>query len=142
MMTEIILPASPERTVRGPLLVLLEPMSFWGGVDAASGVIIDEHSSKRGQSVAHTVLAIKELRGSSSTSAVLLELVYRRVAPDAILLAEVDAILVLGAITGREMGWSTPAILRAPKSVLEQLQDGSLAEIDAAGRFSVQPAAA
>jgi uncharacterized protein len=141
MRTEIILAASPQRTVAGPILLLPEPVSFWGGVDAATGVIIDGHSSKRGRSVAHTVLTITELRGSSSTSAVLLELVYRGVAPGAILLAEIDAILLLGVITGREMGWRTPAILRIPKSDLVRLQDDSFVEIDAFGCLRLRPPA-
>jgi predicted aconitase with swiveling domain len=136
MNTQTILPASPARAVRGPVLLLPEPISFWGGVDAASGAVIDEYSSMHGRSIAHTVLAITELRGSSSASAVLLELIYRDRAPAAILLAEVDAILVLGAITGHEMGWRTPPILRVPKADLLKLQQDSVAEIDPTGHLT------
>lgn len=138
MKADIILAGSPRIAVQGQLLVLPEPVSFWGGVDASTGVIIDGNSSRHGRSIAHTVLALFELRGSSSTSAVLLELIYRNLAPVAILSAEIDAILVLGAIAGREMGWPTPAIARISESSLLNLQDGSPAEIDPAGHINLR----
>jgi predicted aconitase with swiveling domain len=138
MRTQTILPASPARSVQGPLLLLPEPISFWGGVEASSGMVIDGQSSKCGSSVANTVLAIAELRGSSSASAVLLELIYRDRAPAAILLAEVDAILVLGAITGREMGWQTPPILRVAKADLVRLEPDCVVEIDPTGHLSLR----
>ena len=43
--------------------------------------------------------------GSSSASAVLLELVHDGRAPAALVLHEPDAILLLGLIVAREMGW-------------------------------------
>ena len=138
MRAQTILPASPARSVQGPLLLLPEPISFWGGVDATSGLIIDGQCSKCGSSVAHTVLAVAELRGSSSASAVLLELIYRNRAPAAILLTEVDAILVLGAITGREMGWQTPPILRVAKADLVSLAPDCVVEIDPTGHLSLR----
>jgi predicted aconitase with swiveling domain len=138
MRTQTIVPASPARSVQGPLLLLTEPISFWGGVDPASGAIIDVHTSRRGSVIANTVLAIAELRGSSSASAILLELIYRDRAPAAILLADVDAILVLGAITGREMGWRTPPILRVSKADLLTLQNDSIAEIDPTGHLCLR----
>lgn len=138
MKTQTILPASPPRSVHGPVLALLEPLSFWGGIDPASGAIIDRQSSQCGTGIAHKVLAIAELRGSSSASAILLELIYRNLAPAAILLAEVDAILVLGAISGREMGWRTPPILHVLKDDLLKLQQGSVADIDSTGCLSLR----
>ena len=52
--------------------------------------------------------------GSSSASAVLLELVHAGKAPAAILMTEPDAILLLGLVVAREMGWPTPPALRVP----------------------------
>ena len=51
--------------------------------------------------------------GSSSASAVLLELVHHGHAPAALVLHEPDAILLLGLIVAREMGWRTPMALQA-----------------------------
>jgi predicted aconitase with swiveling domain len=104
----------------GPLLRLSEPLSFWGGVDPASGKIIDVRHPQHGTSIAGTVLALRAPRGSSSSSSVLLELVAQQKAPAAILLAEADAILALGAVIAREMGLSPPPVLELP--VREQLR--------------------
>ncbi len=44
----------------------------------------------------------------------LLELVREKRAPAAIIMAEPDAILLLGLIVAREMGWDAPMALRVP----------------------------
>jgi predicted aconitase with swiveling domain len=95
----------------GPLLRLDEPLSFWGGVDPLTGRIVDARHPQRGLSIAGTVLALPAAHGSSSSSSVLLELVAQGKAPAAILLGEADAILALGAVVAREMGWTPPPIL-------------------------------
>ena len=50
--------------------------------------------------------------GSSSASAILLELVHAKRAPAAIVLHEPDAILLLGLVVAKEMGFETPIALR------------------------------
>ena len=64
---------------RGQLLFSNEPLSFWGGYDAATGEIIDRRHPLSGQIAAGRVLAIPFTKGSSTTTAVLLEAV--RAAP-------------------------------------------------------------
>ncbi|MGQ3070743.1 MAG: aconitase X swivel domain-containing protein [Ferrovibrionaceae bacterium] len=108
----------------GPLLRLVEPLSFWGGVDPASGIVTDARHPARGRSIAGTVLALAATRGSSSSSAVLLELIRSGRAPAAIVLGEVDAILSLGVVVAREMGWQTPPVLELPPEMLAALPEG------------------
>lgn len=96
----------------GPALVLSAPISFWGGVDPKSGRIADVRHPECGQSVAGTVLFLPGTIGSSSASAVLMELVHAGHAPAALVLHEPDAILLLGLIVAREMGWETPVAVR------------------------------
>ncbi len=108
---EILLPGG---AVAGLCLALSAPISFWGGVDPRSGTIIDARHPQRGQDIAGTILALPGTIGSSSASAVLLELVHAGKAPAAILLDEPDAILLLGLVVAREMGWATPPALRLP----------------------------
>src|SRR5690606_41223265 len=55
---------------RGPVLRLEEPLSFWGGVDIATGVITDRNHPQAGESVTGKVLVVPHTRGSSSTSSV------------------------------------------------------------------------
>lgn len=96
---------------RGPVLVLDEPLSFWGGVREADGTIIDVHHPQRGACVAGRVVVMPGGRGSSSSSSVLAELVRGGVAPAAILLATPDPILALGAMVGELLYERTVPVL-------------------------------
>ena len=52
----------------GEVLVLDEPLSFWGGLDPDSGRLIDTHHPQVGASLAGRVLVMASGRGSSSSS--------------------------------------------------------------------------
>ena len=43
---------------RGPVLASPEGLSFWGGVDPATGRVIDAHHPLHGQSLAGCILAL------------------------------------------------------------------------------------
>lgn len=95
-----------------PVLALDEPLSFWGGVDATSGVIIDTHHPQVGQSVAGRVLMLHSGRGSSSSSSVLAETIRNRVGPAAILIVSSDPILALGCLVAEELyGIHVPVVV-------------------------------
>ncbi|MEV3921932.1 aconitase X swivel domain-containing protein [Actinomadura coerulea] len=95
-------PLSPGRAT-APLLLLDEPLSFWGGSDVATGEITDVHHPQRGARAAGRVLAFAASRGSSSSSTVLAEQIRRGAAPAAVLLRRPDAIVALAAIVAREL---------------------------------------
>src|SRR3954462_5309834 len=73
---------------QGEVLFSSIALSFWGGVDAVTGRIIDRHHPLSGESVAGKVLAIAGGRGSCSGSAVLLELILNGHAPAALVFCE------------------------------------------------------
>ncbi|QDZ01261.1 DUF126 domain-containing protein [Nitratireductor mangrovi] len=119
----------------GPALVLDAPISFWGGVDPKTGRIVDVRHPQHGASVAGTVLFLPGTIGSSSASSVLLELVRGGHAPSAMVLHEPDAILLLGLVVAKEMGWATPVAVRLVRDNHEHFrgrqitvsQDGTVA---------------
>lgn len=115
---ETLLPGGP---IGGECLALTAPISFWGGVDPRSGLIIDARHPERGRDIAGTILALPGTIGSSSASAVLLELVHAGRAPAALLMDAPDAILLLGLVVAREMGWPTPPAYRLPATEQKQL---------------------
>jgi len=86
----------------GELLILDQPISFWGGVDH-HGVIIDVHHPQCGVSVAGKVLVMTSGRGSSSATAVLAELIRAKKAPAAMIFTECDIILVIGSLVSAEL---------------------------------------
>src|SRR5918992_545613 len=84
-------------------LVLTEALSLWGGMDPASGELIDAHHPQRGASLAGRVVVMPSGRGSSSSASVLAEAVRAGTAPAAILLGEPDLILAVGAAVAEEL---------------------------------------
>ena len=86
-------------------------LSFWGGVDAGTGRIIDSHHPLCGADLSGKVLAIPSGRGSCSGSGVLLELILNGHAPAALVFASQEDILPLAIIIAEEVfGLSLPAV--------------------------------
>ncbi|HVJ54991.1 MAG TPA: DUF126 domain-containing protein [Aliidongia sp.] len=127
-------PILPGRAC-GPALRLDAPLSFWGGIDAASGRILDPRSPQHGHSITGTILMVPDTRGSSSSSAVLLELLRNGRAPAALVLGAVDAILGLGILVAREMGWPTIPLLLLPMAAQRTFRSGERIAIDEDGTF-------
>jgi len=123
----------------GPLLRLDHPISFWGGVDPVAGTIVDPRHPNFGASIAGTVLAIPSAVGSSSSSAIMLELVREGTAPAAILLGRADAILSLGVVVGCELGYASVPIVELPVALQEQLTQGVRVRVGADGMVSEGP---
>ena len=100
----------------GPLLVLQEPVSFWGGVDDETGQIIDSHHPQFGQCLAGVALLMGATRGSSSSTSTFLECVRQGTAPAVLLLTDTDPILVVAAAAAREIygHGTTVVVLREP----------------------------
>ncbi|MBV8474705.1 MAG: DUF126 domain-containing protein [Hyphomicrobiales bacterium] len=98
----------------GVALALDAPLSFWGGVEAETGHIIDAHHPQRGASVAGRILVMPGARGSSSASSVLAEAIRLGTAPRAIVLASPDPILVVGALVARSLYGLTCPIIVCP----------------------------
>ena len=117
-------------------LALTAPISFWGGVDPKTGVIADIRHPQSGQSIAGRVLLVPATVGSSSAAAILLELVHAGLAPAAVVLHEPDAILLLGLIVAKEMGWKTPIALRLDRAAFASLDRQQL-EISEDGGVNV-----
>lgn len=115
---------------RGPVLVLDEPLSFWGGLDPTTGVLIDVHHPQAGERLAGVVLWMPSGRGSSSSSYVFAEAIRAGTAPAAVVLGEADAIVALGAIVAAELyGIEVPVIV-APRA---GLATGAIATVHSAG---------
>jgi predicted aconitase with swiveling domain len=124
---------------RGRLLVLDAPLSLWGGLDPASGEIVDLHHPQAGARLRGMVVALPAGRGSSSSSSVLAEAIRTGNGPRALLLADPDGILLIGALVARELtGRSCPVlVLRAAD--YRRLRSGAQVAISAAGHIQVRP---
>jgi len=95
----------------GEALVSAEPLSFWGGFDFQTGTIIDRHHPLMGARASGLVLVVPFSKGSSTTTAVLLEAVRAGTAPAAIVTTGTDAFFALASIVAETMyGRSFPVI--------------------------------
>ena len=108
----------------GPLLVSPAPISFLGGVDPESGIIIEKGHPLQGTCIAGTVLAFPYGKGSTVGSYVLYALSRNRHAPAAIINAEAEAIIATGAIIG-----GIPMIDRIDLP-LDRLKNGTQVTVD------------
>ncbi len=88
---------------QGEVLASDQPLSFWGGYDYHTGEIIDRRHPLSGQKAAARILAVPFTRGSSTTTAVLLEAVRAGTAPVAILTTGVDSFFALASVVADEL---------------------------------------
>jgi len=90
-------------SAEGPALVSTEPLSFWGGMCPRTGEIIDRRHELSGAVVTGKVFVFPAGRGSSTSSATLMQSIKAGVAPAAIVNLCVDPMLALGSIVSDEL---------------------------------------
>jgi len=79
-------------------LVSSAPIGFLGGVDPETGVVLEPAHPLQGQSVKGTVLVFPTGKGSTVGSYTILRLAHSGAGPAAIVNAESEAIVAVGAI--------------------------------------------
>ena len=124
-MAQIIVPAAAE----GAVLASPEGLSFWGGVDPATGMVIDAHHPLCGQSLAGKVVLMPTSRGSCTGSGVLLELALKGHAPAALVFREAEDILTLGALIAGKMFDKPLPVLRLGAEDYDRLAKTRRAQI-------------
>jgi predicted aconitase with swiveling domain len=82
----------------GEALVSPEPIGFLGGVDPDTGVVIEAGHPLEGQRIAGRVLVFPTGKGSTVGSYTLYRLARAGLAPAAIINAEADPVVAVGAI--------------------------------------------
>ena len=117
--------------------MLHEPLSLWGGVDPATGLIVDARHPQRGASVSGRVLVMPAARGSSSSSSVLAEAIRAGTAPAAILLGERDLILAVGAAVGEELYQRRVPIVQLVPADLAAIPDGAPVSVREGGEVTL-----
>lgn len=116
----------------GQVLRLDEPLSFWGGLDPATGRIIDRRHPQVGQSVTNQILVMPSGRGSSSGSSTLCEAVRAGTGPAAILMVEPDEIIALGAVVADEIYGRLIPVVVLPADRFDDLSTGIRVEVSGA----------
>ena len=123
---------------RGEALVSNEPLSFWGGYDYHTGEIIDRRHPLSGKSAAGRILAVPFTRGSSTTTAVLLEAVRAKTAPAAILTTGIDSFFALGSIVADELYHQPVPVIALTPEDYARLKTGDHIVITEDGKVTIQ----
>lgn len=97
------------------VLVLDEPLSFWGAFDPRTGEILDQHHPQCGKIVTGKILVLPATRGSGGTPGGIAEAIRRETAPAGIILGQPDINLAIGGfIAARLYGRNCPVIAVGP----------------------------
>ncbi len=116
----------------GRLLVLSEPLSFWGGLDPKTGLIIDRSHPEVGQTMTGRIVAMPGSRGSSGTPGVLGEALRLGVGPAALVVTKADVNLIAGVIVAEALYGVTCPIVQVGADEMPSPGTTDLCEVDAA----------
>ena len=118
-------------TANGPIIATTEALSFWGGVDPATGLIIDVHHPLQGTCITGAILLMPSSRGSCTGSGVLLDLSLTGRGPAALIFSDDEDVLTLGALIAAEMFGRNLPVLRLSAQAFRALSTTRSARIDA-----------
>ena len=121
----------------GELLASPEPLSFWGGYDYHTGEITDRRHPLSGEIAAGKVLGVPFSRGSSTTTAVLLEAVRAGTAPLGIITTGNDSFFALASIVAGEMYQRSFPVIALPQQDYDRLRSGNQVRITSDGQVAI-----
>ncbi|MDB2537900.1 aconitase family protein [Amylibacter sp.] len=119
-----------QNDVDSDIVICDEGLSFWGGVDPNTGVIIDTHHSNCGEKLSGKIVLMPTSRGSCSGSGVLLQLAQNGNAPAALIFRETEDVLTLGAMIAERLFDKNIAVLRLVPKIYNLLSEEKSAKID------------
>ena len=110
----------------GEVLISKDPISFYGGVNPDTGVVVEKGHSLEGRSISGKILVFPNGKGSTVGSYTLYRLKKNSAAPLAIINKECEAIVAVGAIISE-----IPALDKLEKDPFSILKDGDEVTVDA-----------
>lgn len=126
-----------EGAAEGPVLWLDEPLSFWGGFDPASGIIVDNNHPQKGLCLKGTILVLPATRGSGGTPGGVAEAIRLGTGPKAIIMATGDANVMIGAAVANRLYGLTCPVLELSGDGFAALQHAERASVTPAGQITI-----
>jgi predicted aconitase with swiveling domain len=111
---------------KGEVLITKDPLSFLGGVDPHTGVVIDQGHELYGEKISDKILVIPSGKGSTVGSYVIFQMAKSKTAPKAIISIEAEPIIATGAIMA-----CIPMVHHPEAPILDILKNGDIIEVDA-----------
>lgn len=110
---------------KGSLLMSRQPISFFGGVDPLTGMVVEKNHPLEGVGLRSRILAVPSSKGSTVGSYVVYSLAKRGVAPSGIILGRGDNIIIPGAILG-----GIPVVIVDMQKLLSLFKNGETVILD------------
>jgi predicted aconitase with swiveling domain len=110
---------------KGKVLISKDAISFLGGVDPKTGVVVEKGHAIEGECISGKVLVFPRGKGSTVGSYVILQLKKNGKAPVAIVNLEAEPIIAVGAIIS-----GIPMADKPETDVYAMLKNGTVAEVD------------
>ncbi len=126
-----------EGTADGPVLWLDEPLSFWGGFDPATGIIVDNNHPQNGKCLTGTILVLPGTRGSGGTPGGVAEAIRLGTAPRAVIMQAGDANVMIGAAVAEKLYGLICPVLELSGAGFASLRHAGQASVTSEGQIIV-----
>ena len=110
----------------GEAIISKSRLSFWGGFDPKTGLVVDRYNDLYQKSIAGKIVVMLSTKGSSGTSGMLALAQRADNAPAGMIHVEIDPMAVLGCLATR-----TPLVSLSGADPYEVIHDGDWVEINA-----------
>lgn len=110
----------------GQCIVTKDSISFLGGVDPKTGVVIDKKHELYNQCITDKILVIPSGKGSTVGSYVIYQMAKNNTAPKAIICQKAEPIIAIGAIISK-----IPMVDNPDIDIVETLKDNEEIMVDA-----------
>lgn len=117
--------------VEGEILATTQGISFWGGVDAETGVLLEKGHELCNLGLGGTVLVFPQAKGSAGAAPVIVELCRNNKAPLAIVNLRTDPVIAAGAVISKQFYDKDIPIVNVDPETLERLNTGAKVCVDA-----------
>lgn len=111
---------------KGKVMLSKDHISFLGGIDPKTGIVIEKGHAIEGKNIAGTILVFPRGKGSTVGSYVMLQLKKNGKAPAAMINLEAEAIIAVGAIISK-----IPMLDKLENDPFTSLKDGQEITVDA-----------
>ena len=127
-----------DGSAAAPVILLEEPLSFWGGYEPQTGRIVDQHHPQAGETVMGRIMVLPESRGSAGTPAGIAESIRLGTGPVGIVAMKPDINIVAGLVTASRLYQREIPFLTVSPNDYENLRNVSALEISTGGCITLK----
>jgi len=109
----------------GEAVVTRQPVSFLGGINPDSGLVVEKGHEIEGQCITNKIFVFPRGKGSTSGPYIIYALAKRKTGPSGMINIEAEPIIAVGASMG-----NIPVIDKVEKNPVEIIETGDYVKMD------------